>query len=82
MNQCNPVELGETVPAGTRLTLFSADKPDRLFTGITFRIDKISGVMLALETGVPSCEVEDEKGRIYLLLHLPIEEGNEDRWCL
>jgi len=25
---------------------------------------------------------EAEEGRIHLLLHLPIEEENEDRWCL
>ena len=32
--------------------------------------------------GVPSYQVEDEEGRIHLLLHLPIDEENEDRWCL
>jgi len=31
--------------------------------------------------GVPSYEVEDEEGGIHLLLHLPIEEENKDRWC-
>jgi hypothetical protein len=30
----------------------------------------------------PSCEVEDEEGRIHLLLHLPIEEENEHRSSL
>ena len=77
-----PVEFGEAVPAGTRLTLFSADKPDRLFTMITFCIDKVSGVALDLKTGVPCYQVEDEEGRIHLLLHLPIEEKDEGRWCL
>ena len=77
-----PVEFGEAIPAGTRLTLFSADKPDRLFTVITFWVDKVSGVALDLKTGVPSYQVEDEKGRIHLLINLPIEEENEDRWCL
>ena len=72
-----PVEFGEAVPAGTRLTLFSADKPDRHFTVMTFLIDKISGVALDLKTGVPCYQVEDEEGRIHLLLHLPIEEENE-----
>jgi hypothetical protein len=41
-----------------------------------------SGIALALKTGVPCHQVEDEEGRIHLLLHLPIEEQNEDRWCL
>ena len=77
-----PVEFGEALATGTRLTLFSADKPDRLFTVITFWIDKVSGVALDLETGVPCYQVQDEEGRIHLLLHLPIEEQNEDRWCL
>jgi hypothetical protein len=43
-----PVEFGEAVPARTRLTLFSGDKPDRLFTVITFCIDKVAGVALDL----------------------------------
>ena len=76
-----PVEFGEPLAAGTRLILFSDDKPDRLFTVITFLIDAISGVALDLDTGVPCYQVEDEEGRIHLLLHLPIEE-NEHRWCL
>jgi hypothetical protein len=75
------VEFGEALATGTRLTLFSEDKPDRLFTVITFLIDAISGVALDLETGVPCYQVEDEEGRIHLLLHLPVEE-NEHRWCL
>jgi hypothetical protein len=37
-----PVEFGEALAAGTRLTLFSDDKPDRVFTVITFWIDKVS----------------------------------------
>jgi hypothetical protein len=32
--------------------------------------------------GVPCYEVEDEEGRIHLLLHLPIDEEDEHRWCL
>ena len=60
-----PVEFGEAVPAGTRLTLFSADKPDRHFTVVTFLMDKVSGIMLDLRTGVPCYQVEDEEGRIY-----------------
>ena len=31
---------------------------------------------------VPSYQVEDEEGRTHLLIHLPIEEENENRWCL
>jgi hypothetical protein len=77
-----PVEFGEALAAGTRLILFSDDKPDRLFTVITFLIDAISGVALDLETGVPCYQVEDEEGRIHLLLHLPIGEENENRWCI
>jgi hypothetical protein len=77
-----PVEFGEALPVGTRLTLFSNDKPDRFFTVIRFWIDKVSGVALGLQTGVPSYQVEDEEGRIHFLLHLPIEGQNEDRWCL
>jgi hypothetical protein len=77
-----PVEFGEALAAGTRLILFSDDKPDRLFTVITFLIDAVSGVALDLETGVPCYQVEDEEGRIHLLLHLAIEEHSEHRWCL
>jgi hypothetical protein len=77
-----PVEFGEAVPVGTRLTLFSADRPDRFFTVITFCIDRVSGVALDLEMGVPCYQVEDEEGRIHLLLQLPIGEENENRWCL
>jgi hypothetical protein len=32
-----PVEFGEAVPAGTRLTLFCEDKPDRFFRVINPR---------------------------------------------
>jgi hypothetical protein len=45
-------------------------------------MDEPSGVALALKTGVPSYQVEDEEGRTHLLIHLPIEEEDEDRWCL
>ncbi len=77
-----PVAFGEALPAGPRLTLFSDDKPDRFFTVIKFWMDKTSGVALALKTGVPSSQVEDEEGRTHLLIHLAIEEEEEDRWCL
>jgi hypothetical protein len=52
--------FGEALPAGTRLTLFSNDKPpDRFFTVIKFWLDKTSGVALNLKTGVPTYQVED-----------------------
>jgi hypothetical protein len=47
------------LPAGTRLTLFSDDKPHRFFTVIKFSIDETSGVALALKTGVPTYQLED-----------------------
>ena len=76
-----PVAFGVPLPAGTRLTLFSDDKPDRFFTVITFYMDKTSGVALELKTGVPTYQFEDEDGRTHILMHVPIEEENEDRWC-
>ena len=54
-----PVQFGEALVAGIRLTLFSEDKPDRFFTVIKFWTDETSGVALALETGVPSYQVEN-----------------------
>ena len=77
-----PVEFGEALAAGTRLTLFSDDKPDRFFRVIKFWMNETSGIALALRTGVPSYQVEGEEGRIHLLLQLPIGEENENRWCL
>ncbi len=77
-----PVAFGEALPAGTRLTLFSNDKPDRFFTVIKFWLDETSGVALALKGGVPTYQVEDEEGRTHLLIHLRIEEEDERRWCL
>jgi hypothetical protein len=76
------VKFGEALYPGGRLTLFSNDKPDRFFRVIKFWMDETSGIALALKTGVPSYQVEDEEGRTHLLLHLPIEEKNEHRWCL
>jgi hypothetical protein len=77
-----PVAFGEPLPGGTRLTLVSDDKPDRFFTVIKFWMDETSGVALALKTSVPSYRVEDEEGRTHLLIHLPIQEEDENRWCL
>jgi hypothetical protein len=76
-----PVVFGEALPAGTRLTLLSADKPDRFFTVIKLWINRTSGVALELNTGVPSYQVDDEESRTHLMIHLPIE-ANEHRWCL
>jgi hypothetical protein len=36
----------------------------------------------AIGAGVPSYQVEDEDGRTHLLIHLPIEEEDEGRWCV
>jgi len=44
-----PVAFGEALSPGTRLTLFSKDKPDRFFTVIKFWMDKTSGIALAEE---------------------------------
>jgi hypothetical protein len=63
-------------------TLFSDDKPDRFFTVIKFSMDETSGVALALKAGLPTYQFEDEEGITHLLIHLPIEEEDEDRWCL
>jgi hypothetical protein len=52
-----PVAFGEVLPAGTRLTLFSDDKPDRFFTVIKFWMDETSGISLALKTAVPSYQI-------------------------
>jgi hypothetical protein len=54
-----PVAFGQALPAGTRLMLFSDDKPERFFTVIKFWKDETSGVALALQTGVPTYQVED-----------------------
>jgi hypothetical protein len=45
-------------------------------------MDEPLGTSLGPGGGVPSYQVEDEEGRTHLPLHLPIEEGVEDRWCL
>jgi hypothetical protein len=82
MMRMRPLAFGEALPAGTRLTLFSNDKPDRFFTVIKFWMDATSGVALDLQAGVPTYQVEDEEGRTHLLIHVPIEEEHADRWCL
>jgi hypothetical protein len=54
-----PRRFGEALPAGTRLTLFFDDKPDRFFTVINFWMDETSGVALDVKTGVLTYQVED-----------------------
>lgn len=77
-----PVEFGEALPPGTRLTLFSDDKPDRFFTVIEFSIDKTLGAAFNFEAGIPSYRVQDEEGRIQLLVNMPIDEERTDEWWL
>jgi hypothetical protein len=77
-----PVAFGEALPVGTRLTLFSDDKSDRFFTVIKFWTDETSGTVLALKTGLPTYQVDDEEGRTHLLIHLPIEEEDGNQRCL
>jgi len=45
-------------------------------------MEATSGTALELKTGVPTYQVEDEEGRIHLLLRLPIAEEGADGWCL
>ena len=61
-----PVEFGNALAAGCRLTLVSHDKPARFFRVIKFWMDETSGIALALKTGVPSYQVEDDEGRIHV----------------
>jgi hypothetical protein len=58
------VAFGEALPAGTRLTLFSDDKPDRFFTVIKFWMDAASGVAVALKGGVPTYQVKTRKAEL------------------
>jgi hypothetical protein len=59
-----PIAFGEPLPAETRLTLFSYDKPDRLFAIIKFWMDKTSGVALALRGGVPPIKSKTRKAEL------------------
>jgi hypothetical protein len=47
-----PIAFGEALIAGTRLIIFSNDKPDRFFTVIKFWMDETSGIALAFKSGV------------------------------
>ena len=66
-------------PAASAVNSDSGGQADRFFIVIKFWMAATSGAALALETGVRSYQVEDEEGRMHLLIHLAIEE---DRWCL
>jgi hypothetical protein len=63
-----PVEFPENVPRGTRLILFSDDKPDRFCTVLEFKLDPQLG------RAFPSYRVQDEEGRIDSLMYEPDEE--------
>jgi hypothetical protein len=54
-----PVEFGESLVVGTRLTLLSDDKPDRLFIVIKSWFDETLGVSLRVNPGVPTYQVAD-----------------------
>jgi hypothetical protein len=69
-----PIEFGENVPSGTRLILFSDDKPDRFFTVLEFKLDPQLGSLAGLGCAVPSYRVQDEEGRVQLLINEPDEE--------
>jgi hypothetical protein len=77
-----PVAFGEALSVGARLTLFSDDKPDRFFKVIGFWLDATSGFALALRGGVPTYPSRRRGMQNFLLIRLPTEEENEDRWCL
>jgi len=62
--------------------LYSIPNAAWIFTIIKFWMDETSGVALALRGGVPTYQVEGEEGRTHLLINLPIEEADENRWCL
>jgi hypothetical protein len=76
------VVFGEALPAGTRLILLSAEKPNCFFRVMKFWMDGTSSIALDLKVGVPSYQVEDEEGRTHLVIHLTIEEEDADGWCL
>ena len=70
-----PVAFGEALSAGTRLTLFSDDKPTASLPSLSSGWMQPSGVALELKTSVPSYQVEDEEGRIHLLIHYQLRNS-------
>ena len=74
-----PIEFGENVPSGTRLILFSDDdRPDRFFTVLEFTLNSELGSLAGLGCAVPSYRVQDEEGRVQML----INEPDEEEWYL
>jgi hypothetical protein len=73
-----PIEFGENVPPGTRLILFPDIKPDQLFTVLEFKLDPQVGSLAGLGCAIPTYRVQDEEGRIHLL----INEPDEEEWWL
>ncbi len=69
-----PVEFGENLLPGTKLTLFSHDKPDRFFTVLEFTLDTELGSRTGFNCAVPSYRVLDEEEREHLLINEPEEE--------
>jgi hypothetical protein len=61
-----PVAFGEALPAATRLTLFSDDKPDRFFTVIKFWLNETSALRLLSEPAFLPIKSKTRKAeRIY-----------------
>jgi hypothetical protein len=56
-----PVQFGEGLLVGSRLTLVSKDKPNRFFTVIKFWMDETSGIALALKTASPPTKSKTRK---------------------
>ena len=57
-----PVAFGEALPPGTRLTRFSHDKSDRLFTVIKFWMGETLGRSIWKQVGIienPNFRLED-----------------------
>ena len=73
-----PVEFGENLLPGTRLILFSDDKSDRFFTVLEFTLNSELASLSGLGCAVPCYHVQDEEGRIQLL----INEPDEEEWWL
>jgi hypothetical protein len=73
-----PVEFGEDLLAGTRLTLFSDDKPDRYFTVLESMLESSIGVPSGDLRPWPAYHVLDEEEREHLL----VNEPDEHEWWL
>jgi hypothetical protein len=61
-----PVAFGEALSSGTRLTLFSDDKPDRFRTVINFWVDETSALRSQLRPAFLPIKSKTRKAeRIY-----------------